>query len=220
MNAPWAFSQLGYGPGVLLYLVLGLACLFGGWQVWKSFLKLDSDKYPMRTYGDLAFRIYGVWPRHVVNVLQSVQLLFNVSVIILSNGLALSQMTKFRLCFSVCCLIFPLVGMIGGQIRTLSKLGQFGHLNIWINIFVMIAVMVVAGRSDPNYEAALGTFGIPKGPIVHSSWTPKGTQFINQLNAVMQMVYAYGLMFSIPSSLNSTDISQVAPCSTLSSWLK
>lgn len=101
-------------------------------------------------------------------------------------------MSKFKLCFSVCCLIFPLAGMIGGQIRTLRKLGQFGHLNVWINVFVMITVMVVAGRSDPNYVAALSTYGIPEGPIVHSGWTPGGTQFINQLNAAMRMVYAYG----------------------------
>ena len=160
--------------------------------MWRLFLKLDSDKYPMRNYGDMAFRIYGAWPRHVVNILQSLQLLFNVSIVILSNGMALSQMSKFKLCFSVCCLIFPLVGMIGGQIRTLRNLGQFGHLNMWINVFVMITVMVVAGRSDPNYAAAFGTFGTPKGPIVHSGWTPEGTKFINQLNAAMQMVYAYG----------------------------
>ncbi|TVY81550.1 hypothetical protein LSUE1_G003377 [Lachnellula suecica] len=51
--------------------------------------------------------------------------------------------------------------------------------------------MVIAGRSDPNYAAALGTFGTPKGPVVHSSCTPEGTKFINQLNPAMQMVYAY-----------------------------
>lgn len=50
------------------------------------FLGLDSHQYPLRTYGDIAFRVYGAPVRHAVNVLQSIQLLFNVGVIVVGNG--------------------------------------------------------------------------------------------------------------------------------------
>lgn len=63
------------------------------------YLGLDSDQYPLKTYGDLAFRLYGPVVRHGFNFLQSVQLLCNVGVIIVSNGQALSQVSKFRLCY-------------------------------------------------------------------------------------------------------------------------
>lgn len=44
---------------------------------------LDSDRFPVRGYGDLAEKIVGGWARHTVNILQSVQLIFNVAVVIL-----------------------------------------------------------------------------------------------------------------------------------------
>ena len=40
----------------------------------------------MKNYGDLAFRIYGTIPRYTVNILQSIQLLCQVGLIIISNG--------------------------------------------------------------------------------------------------------------------------------------
>lgn len=54
------------------------------------------------------------------NILQSIQLIFNVGIIILGNGQGLSQIAKFRLCFSVCMVVWTLAGMIIGQIRTLQ----------------------------------------------------------------------------------------------------
>ena len=77
----------------------------------------------MRSFGDMGFRIYGTYTRHGMNILQSIQLLFNVGVIIIVNGQSLSQMSKSKLCFSICVFIWPLIGMIMGQIRTLAKFG-------------------------------------------------------------------------------------------------
>lgn len=90
-SVPWAFSQMGYGPGVALYAVFGALAGYTGWQLWRMFLMLDSNQYPMKTYGDFAFRIYGKFARHIVNVLQSIQLIFNVGIIIISNGQGIWQ---------------------------------------------------------------------------------------------------------------------------------
>jgi hypothetical protein len=49
-----------------------------GWQIWTMFIHLDSDRYSLKSYGDVAYRIFGPWARHCVNVLQSIQLLFIV----------------------------------------------------------------------------------------------------------------------------------------------
>jgi hypothetical protein len=99
------------------------------------FLALESDNYPMKTFGDMGFRIYGKETRHGMNILQSIQLLFNVGVIIIGNGQALSQMSKYKLCFSICCLIWPLVGFVMGQIRTLAKFGRIANFAICTYIF-------------------------------------------------------------------------------------
>ena len=80
------------------------------------FLDLDSNKYPMKTFGDIAFRVYGRLARHGVNVLQSIQLLFNVGAIIIQNGQGVKQING-NICFIVCCVIWALCGMVVGQIR-------------------------------------------------------------------------------------------------------
>jgi hypothetical protein len=90
-SVPWAFSQMGYGPGVALYTVFGALAGYTGWQLWRMFLMLDSNQYPMKTYGDFAFRIFGGFARHIVNILQSIQLVFNVGIIIIGNGQGIWQ---------------------------------------------------------------------------------------------------------------------------------
>src|SRR5947209_2554370 len=97
---------------------------------------LDSHEFPLRTYGDLAFRLYGPAMRHLINILQSIQLIFNVGIIIISNGQALSQISQFRLCYAICCLIWALAGFIIGQVRTLQKYGWLANCAIWLNILV------------------------------------------------------------------------------------
>jgi len=37
---------------------------YSGLLLWYMFLKLDSDRYPLRSFGDLGYRIYGPWFRH------------------------------------------------------------------------------------------------------------------------------------------------------------
>ena len=49
------------------------------------YLKLDSDEYPVQNYSDLTERIYGRVARHCINVLQTIQLLFNVAVLVIGT---------------------------------------------------------------------------------------------------------------------------------------
>ena len=60
-----------------LYLV-GLIALYTGLILWRLHIRLDSIKYPLKTYADIAERIFGKTARHVCTVLQSLQLVVNV----------------------------------------------------------------------------------------------------------------------------------------------
>lgn len=77
----------------------------------KLFCRLDSVRYPIRSYGDLGQRLLGPWARHLFSFLQTVQLIINVGLIVLTNGQSLSQITKGKLCFAVCIVIWAFVGM-------------------------------------------------------------------------------------------------------------
>ena len=54
---------MGYGPGVACYAVLGVMAAYSGLLLWHLFLKLDSDRFPLRSFGDLGYRIFGNWFR-------------------------------------------------------------------------------------------------------------------------------------------------------------
>lgn len=78
-----------------------LAYLFG---------KLDSDRFPVVSYSDIGERLLGSAFRHLVTVLQSVQLIVNVGTLILSNAQNLSQLDQGKLCFVVGLVIWMALG--------------------------------------------------------------------------------------------------------------
>ncbi|KAG1847930.1 transmembrane amino acid transporter protein-domain-containing protein [Suillus subluteus] len=187
-STPWAFQQVGYGPGVACFFVFGILAAYGGFLLWWMFLKLDSEMYPVRSFGDLGQRIYGRWFKYLCNILQSLQLVFNVAIIILQNGQGLSQMAKFKLCFSVCNVVWTLAGMVLGQIRTLQKFGKVANLSIWLNIIVLIMTMAFVANSPPNYTASPS--GQDTGPVVTLAINLQ--PFQDQLNGIMQIVFSFG----------------------------
>jgi hypothetical protein len=143
-TVPWAISQMGYGPGAALYTVFGGLAFYSGLQLWKMFCGLDSTRYPMRNYGDVGFRIFGNWARHIINILQSFQFFINVCLITVTNGQGLTQMAlgsngNGYICFTVALLVCALTSFLLGQIRTLQKLSWLANLAIWLNVAVLIA---------------------------------------------------------------------------------
>ena len=135
----WAFSQLGWGPAITLYTIFGFLSLYTGYQIWRIFIQMDSDRYPMKDFGDLGFRIFGPWARHTCNILQSFQFFLNVGLIIITSGQSISQMSKGKLCFVVCVLVSAIAGCIIGQIRTLARFGWLASLAVFMNLFVMFS---------------------------------------------------------------------------------
>jgi hypothetical protein len=191
---------MGYGPGIALYTVFGGFAMYSGFQLWKVFMYLDSDKYPMKSYADCFFRVYGRWARHGVNLLQAIQLLFTVSILILSNGQSISQISKGSVCFIVCLVIFMAAGMVVGQIRTLQRFGWLANFAVWINLLIIFIVMGVAANSAPNIaavQASTPNFDTTQ-PVHRYAGTPPdgaatgGSGFVGSLNGLNQAVYSYG----------------------------
>lgn len=164
----------------------------GGFLLWKMFLGLDSDRYPLKSYGDVAYRLVGKSARHAVNIIQSVQLIFNVGIIIISNGQSLAQVSKDGACFIILCFVFAIAGMIFGQIRTLARLSWLANAAVWMNVFVMIATMAIVANTEPNYDAALANNFVEKGPVVTTAGPRGGVAFDGQIVGLMQAVYSYG----------------------------
>lgn len=204
-TTPWAFAQMGYGPGVALYTVFGVLSVYSGWLLWNVFLDLDSDKYPMRNYAQAFFRIWGRWSMHFVNVGQALQLLLTVSVLILASGQAISQMTQGvsqvgGVCFIACLIIFTIAGFLLGQIRTLQRFSWLANFSVWLNILTLICLMVLMAKDPPNFIVTAHAYGptFGPGPIHTYAGSPPpgmasgGTGFVASLNGLNQAVYSYG----------------------------
>jgi amino acid permease len=203
---PYAFATMGWGPGVALYTVFAGLAGYSGYLLWDIFLGLDSYQFPITSFGDLGHRLYGPWMRYLFNFLQGIQLLLNVGLIVISNGEALSQAVKFKLCFIVCCLVWAIVGFFVGQIRTLQKFGWLANVAVWLNLLCMFITMGAAAHSSPNFAAAGESAGasIAGGvsvtpnaqgvfpPVQTSGGIPDTSNFVASVSGAMQAIFAYG----------------------------
>lgn len=106
-----------------------------------------------------------------------------MGVIIVPNGQALSQVSKFKLCYAICSFVFAIAGesrclfllladgtptdiILGffiGQVRTPQKYGWLANAAIWINVFIIIMTMAVVPGEGPNYHAVQASAGIALG---------------------------------------------------------
>lgn len=197
-GAPYSISTLGYFPGIFLFTVLAVTAAYTGWLIFKMYMKMDSPQYPMRTYGDMATRIYGPIFRLCVDLLQSIQLWCNVGVLVLSNGQALSQVAanhsddgKSHVCFAALCIIFMGAGMIVGQIRSLQNFGFLANFAIWMNLAVCFATMGLARSYGINVRGNELVYGSPL-PEKRTYAVATHTPFQTQLQGLMNIVYSYG----------------------------
>lgn len=192
---------MGYGPGITLYTVFGFFAGYGGFLLWKLYLSLDSDRYPVRLYGDLAYRIYGPWARYGCNFLQFIQLFINVGIIIVQNGLSLEQIVVGSgakpVCFVVLILVWAIAGMLLAQIRTVKNIGFLANASVWLNLFTIFMVMAISATSDPNYDDAIMVNGPVLGfdsqtPVVTHAGAPPGTDFSVQVEGLQLAIFAFG----------------------------
>ena len=115
-------------------------------------------------------------------------------------------MSKFRLCYAVCCLIWANCGFFIGQVRTLQKYGWLANAAIYINLLIIFITMGVIAHSPPDYAIlVLGSAGgvadpasiTPDAqgnhpPVRHYGGLPNPKSLIGSINGLSQGVYAYG----------------------------
>ncbi|KAI0014563.1 transmembrane amino acid transporter protein-domain-containing protein [Xylariomycetidae sp. FL0641] len=200
---PFAIGTLGYGPGVALFTVFGFFCGYSGYLICRVYLGVDSYEFPALNYGDLAYRTWGTVARHVVNAIQAVALLLLLGQVVILFGQNISEMSKFRLCYVVCPLLFVIAGFMLTQIRTLKAYGWIATLAIFLDLMVIFISMGVIAHSPPNYAIAeLGSVGSAINPdsitpvdgvyppITHSAGLPEDS-LVGSLNGLLSGVLAY-----------------------------
>ncbi|TKY88524.1 hypothetical protein EX895_002512 [Sporisorium graminicola] len=198
-GAPYAMSQNGWVTGNVMYIVMGFCAWWCGIALWKLFCQLDSARYPIKSYGDLGERIVGTPMRYTFNALQTLQLIINVGLICLTNGQALSQVISgapgsAHLCFSVCVVLFSLIGMGFAQIQTFRGLGFAAATAVYQNIAIVIISMAAIIKYGPYIAGAQASFGnqypYNNQPVMTSAFV--SYDISTKVNGLMNMVFAYG----------------------------
>ncbi|KAL7936500.1 transmembrane amino acid transporter domain-containing protein [Trichoderma chlorosporum] len=198
-STPFVFASVGFGPGVALYLVFGAAAAFSGFILWKVFLGLDSSRFPMVSFGDTYYRVYGPRARHFINVAQAIQQFMTVAVLVLGSGTAIAQIANEKICYIVCLVIFMVVGMLFGSIRSLQRIGWLANMSVWMNIISFIIIMVACANFPIDYSAVTNSTLIKTIEPVKLFAGPPPDQyqqqaygFAGQFNGINQLVYSYG----------------------------
>ncbi|ORX40321.1 transmembrane amino acid transporter protein-domain-containing protein [Kockovaella imperatae] len=203
-NAPYAFSTVGFVGGVLLYLVFGLAAYYGSFLLLNLYLRLDSTKYPIHTFGELFEVFFGKVGHYLVSLMQITQIIFIVGSNNIANAQSMTLLTQNRasgpICFIVSIIIWAVIGFVNSvPFRSLRKLSYISSLNVFLNIFVCFLSMGFIAHSPPNYAAASSTYGFtaPYAPIATTVLAPPGP-LSNSVNGAMNMVFGWsGLMIFV-----------------------
>lgn len=200
----FSLGTLGWGPGIALYTVFGFMAGYSGYLIWHVFLGIDSYEFPARNYGDLGFRTWGTAARYVTNIIQALGLLLLLGQVTIQYGENISQVSKFRLCYIVCPVLFVCVGFFLTQIRTLKAYGWVANLAVWLNLLVIFISMGVMAHSDPNFAiSVLGSAGsavdastiTPDAagnypPVMHYGGLPNNS-LVGSINGLLSGVLAY-----------------------------
>lgn len=177
---------------------------YSGYLIWRVFLGVDSYEFPAKNYGDLAFRTWGSTLRYITNIFQAIGLLLIVGQVTIQYGENISQVSRFRLCYIVCPVIFACAGFFITQIRTLKSYGWVANFAVWLNLLVIFITMGVMAHSPPNFAiATLGSAGSAVDPstitpdkdgnyppIIHyNNLPPNG--LVGSINGLLSGVLAY-----------------------------
>ena len=116
-NAPYAIRQNGCVPGTLLYVFMGGVAFYCGGLIWWLYVKLDSDRFPVKSYSDITERTAGRWMRYLVTWLVFIHMIVNVATTSLSAAQSLYQLSHGHICFVVAIIVWIGVGCFLNQIR-------------------------------------------------------------------------------------------------------
>ena len=145
-------------------------------MLWRMFEGLDSFRYPVKTYGDLAYRLYGKWSCRAILTIQATDLLFVTSGGTLTCGYTLQwlvyEFSGRNLCHPVSCLIIVIVMACLTAIRTLKS---FSWVALGVCLIILIEFGIWLGTSgyvDASIDNTTAMAGTSLGPVKHKFGYP------------------------------------------------
>jgi len=185
------FRVLGWAPALLIFIGFSIMAFCCGQILWKLYMALDSERYPIKSYGDIAERTFGPAFRNVVNTVQFLQLGLQVSTFIMLNGHALAVIIDKPFCFMLLNVFVSIIGICGSQMRSLRSLSAFAFFGFFGNMIAFVATLFGMGMFDPANKP-------PDVPLITHAWVPpesKAAGWMVQMEGAQIAVFAYAGAF-------------------------
>ena len=148
-------------------------------------------------------------------------MLLLVAVLILSNGGSISQISLGNndihgngLCYVVCLLIFAILGMFMGQIRTLQRFAWLANFSVWTTVTTAFIAIGISAVTAPNYVTMFDNYGANESPYgvtnfpcgnstcpepvktfaggPAAGYASNGSGFLSTYQGINNIIYAYG----------------------------
>lgn len=198
-QTPYVFANAGYNAAIGVFILFGLAAMCSALMIWKTFLGLDSSRFPMLSFGDPFFRLFGPKARTFINITQAFQMFCTVAVILQGNSQIMSQLNGGHICYIAIGIISVVIGIATCGLRALKHIGFLANFAVWINIVSFIVILIYAPKygADPTY--ALQTTLLKHADKVKVFWSVPPAEyqqqttdlFAAQFNGIDSIVYAY-----------------------------
>ncbi|KIW37740.1 uncharacterized protein PV06_09736 [Exophiala oligosperma] len=198
-QTPYVFANAGYNAAIGVFVLFGIAAMCSALMIWHVFLGLDSSRFPVLSFGDPFFRLFGPKTRNVINVMQAFQMFCTVAVIVQGNAQIMSQVNGGHVCYIAIAIISVIIGIASCGLRALKEVGFLANFAVWINIVSFIIILVCAPKYGPDPTYALQTTLLKVAEPAKTFWgvPPAEYQqqtrdlFAAQFNGIDSIVYAY-----------------------------
>lgn len=198
-QTPYVFANTGYNIAIGVFVLFGIAAMAVSIMIWKVFLGLDSSRFPILSFGDPFFRLFGPKARTFINIMQAFQMFCTVAVILQSNSQIISQVNGGNLCYIVIGIISVVIGIVTCALRSLKQIGFLANFAVWINIVSFIIILVCAPKYGADPTVALQTTLLKTAAPVKTFWEVPPAEYQMQstdlfaatFNGIDSIVYAY-----------------------------
>ena len=153
----YVYASAGYSTAIGVFVLFGVAAMCSALFIWRTFLGLDSSRFPVLSFGDPFFRLFGPKTRKFINITQAFQMFCTVAVIVQGNSQLISQLNNAQMCYIVTGIITVIIGVASCTLRSLKHIGFLANFAVWINIVSFVIILVVAPKYGPDPTYALQT---------------------------------------------------------------
>lgn len=192
LSFPWAFSYLGFVGGVLITLFIGLITLYTSYILWQ-YCMIHPE---VRDICDIGYLLAGKrqWAYEATMIGLILNNIFVMALHVLTGSKIINTLSGHAACTVGFAAVAMVICIIASLPRTLEQVSIMGIVSaIFMGTAVLVTLVFAGIQGEPaGYTDALG-------PVYATAAAPKGTTFVQALNAVLNITFTFIGQICYPS---------------------